>query len=474
MKEKVQPGKKRIRSAKLKDKPVATPSDRQTEVSRRSFLKMAAVAGVGAAFAPWSFAQAKPITLTYWHGWTGEWTKMVQDVVAAFHAKQDRIRIQPLVVPYDSLLAKLTAAVAAGNPPDIVTLFGSTAIPTLANQNVLIALDEIKTADLDQAQSWFSPEVYRLGQYKGKTYGLSYWAGAYAFLYNKDHFKAAGFNPDKGPATLEELDGMAEKLTQKGAGGRLARMGFLPNSNGDQVWLFGTGFGGKFYDSTSGTVTANDPKIVEALTWFQSYAKRYDPKAVASFQASLANERATNFDPFISGKFSIMSQGPWKLGDLKKFGQGVNFGVVKPPLPKAGAQSYNWTWGDIQVIPKGSKNPEAAAEFVAFTGGVGDEAGYVKRVTWGNRPINVPVSKKVLKEPDFMAIVKAFPGFDVYIDSLLNAERVGSPPVMPAAAFYSERMTAAVQKIMLMQQEPKAAMDELTKAVQQQLQMSGK
>lgn len=467
MKGKVQPGKKR-------KKALEAPVDGGADISRRGFLKMAAVAGAGAAFGSWSLAQTQPVTLTYWHGWTGEWTKMVEDVVAMFHAKQDRIRIKPLVVPYDSLLAKLTAAAAAGNPPDIVTLFGSTAIPTLANQGVIVALDEIKTANLDQAQSWFSPEVYRLGQYKGKTYGLSYWAGDYAFLYNKDHLKAAGFNPDKGPATLEELDAMAEKLTQKGAGGRLTRMGFLPNSNGDQVWLFGTGFGGKFYDPASSTVTANDPKIVEALTWFQSYAKRYDPKAVASFQAGLANERATNFDPFIAGKLSIMSQGPWKLGDLKKFGQGVNFGVARPSLPRAGAQSYNWTWGDIQVIPKGSKNLEAAAEFVAFTGGVGDEAGYVKRVTWGNRPINVPVSKKVLKEPDFQAIVKAFPGFDVYIDSLLNAERVGSPPVMPAAAFYSDRMTTAVQKIMLMQQEPKAAMEDLTKAVQQQLQMTGK
>ena len=73
-----------------------------------------------------------PVTITYWHGWTGQWENYVQDIVDAFHAHQDVIRVEPLVVPYGDFLVRLTAAISSGNPPDIVTFFGSNEIPGLA------------------------------------------------------------------------------------------------------------------------------------------------------------------------------------------------------------------------------------------------------------------------------------------------------------------------------------------------------
>ena len=79
-----------------------------TTISRRTFLKLTGATGAAAALGsltPVSFAQ-EPVTLTYWHGWTGEWEKMVQFVVDMFHEQQDRIRIEPVVVPQDQLLGQ--------------------------------------------------------------------------------------------------------------------------------------------------------------------------------------------------------------------------------------------------------------------------------------------------------------------------------------------------------------------------------
>lgn len=438
-------------------------------LSRRTFLKLSGATGAAAALgslSPVGFAQ-EPVTLTYWHGWTGEWEKMVQFVVDMFHEKQDRIRIEPVVVPYDQFLAKLSAAIAAGSPPDVVTLFGSTAIPTLARQGALMALEDIGV-DLTEAQAWFKPDIYKLGQFEDKTYGLSYWAGDYALLYNKAHFEEAGLDPERGPTTLAELDAYAEKLTVS-EGGKITRMGFLPND----LWLWGTVFGGSFYDDVAKQVTANDPAIVEALGWIRSYPEKYGAREVAAFQAGLSSERAQNLDPFIAGKYSMQIQGPWKLGDIRNFGQDVQYGVVAPPLPEVGMPAANWTWGDIQLIPMGSKDPAAAAEFVLFTGGVGDPEGYIERVTWGDRPINVPVSDKIISDPAFQKVVGEYPGFDTFVTALLSAERVGSPPVMSASAFYGERMTAMLERVMLLQLEPQAALDGLTEEVQRQFQAMG-
>ena len=439
-------------------------------ISRRTFLKLTGATGAAAALGsltPVGFAQ-EPVTLTYWHGWTGEWEKMVQFVVDMFHEQQDRIRIEPVVVPQDQLLAKLSAAIAAGNPPDITTLFGSTAIPTLASQGAIMALEDIGDVDLAAAQAWFDPDIYKLGQFEDKTYGLSYWAGDFALLYNKAHFEEAGLDPEKGPTTISELDAYAEKLTVKD-GDKITRLGFLPND----LWLWGTVYGGNFYNAETGQVTANDPGVVQALQWIRSYPEKYGAREVAAFQSGLSSERAQNLDPFIAGKYSMQIQGPWKLGDIRNFGQDVQYGVVAPPVPESGMPKANWTWGDIQIIPTGSKDPAAAAEFVLFTGGVNDPEGYVKRVTWGDRPINVPVSKKVIENPAFQKVVDEYPGFETFVDALLSAEKVGSPPVMAAAAFYAERMTAMLERVMLLQLEPQAALDGLTEEVQRQLQAMG-
>jgi ABC-type glycerol-3-phosphate transport system substrate-binding protein len=204
--------------------------------TRRSFLKKSLLGTGALALSQMPFgrtvqAATGPVTLTYWHGWTGEWEKMVQSVVEMYHAKQSKVRINPVVVPWDQFIPKLTAAIAAGNPPDVVTLFSTAPIPTLAAQQAIIALDEIPGVNLAAAQEWFEPSIFTLGQFKQKTYGLSYWAGDYCVLYNKEHFKAAGLDPENGPKTIADLDAFAEKLTQKRAGGGIDRMGFLPNTD---------------------------------------------------------------------------------------------------------------------------------------------------------------------------------------------------------------------------------------------------
>jgi len=432
----------------------------------------------GWAPVPARAAQGETVELVYWHGWTEQWEEMVNFVVEMFHQKQDRIRVRPEVIPVGSqeqaseFLARLTGAIAAGDPPDIVTLFGSTAIPTLASEEAIIPLGSIEGADLAAVQAWMDPNIYRLGEYEGEVYGLSYWAGDFALLFNRDHLEAAGLDAEQGPRTIADLDAFAEQLTVRRENGDIERMGFLPSAS--NFWLWGTVFGGTFYDPESRTVTANDPNLVRALEWYRSYAETYGADKVAAFQEGLASERGGALDPFIAGNFSMQIQGPWKLGDIKKFGPAeFRYGVVRPPLADEGAQAANWTWGDIQIIPRGTEHPAEALEFVNFTAGVGDPEGYAQRVTWGNRPINVPVSRQVLEVPSFKQVVADYPGFDVFIDALLNGERIGSPPVMPSAAYYADRLAAAVERVMLLEQEPQAALDELTEDVQADLDARG-
>ena len=74
----------------------------KTGISRRDILKTIA-GGTGAvalgALPVASVAAQDPVTITYWHGWTEQWENYVQDIVDAFHAHQDAIRVEPLGRP---------------------------------------------------------------------------------------------------------------------------------------------------------------------------------------------------------------------------------------------------------------------------------------------------------------------------------------------------------------------------------------
>lgn len=451
------------------------PSSHRSTLTRRRLLQAgagAAALAAGGASPSWAATrgvpaiQGEPIELTYWHGWTEQWSEMVQFVVDQFHQKQSRIRIKPEIVSSAELLTKLTAAIAAGEPPDVVTLFGSTAIPTLANEEAIVALDDQEGYDKAGVEAWMDPNVLKLGQYQDKTYGLSYWAGCYALMWNKAHFTEGGLDPNLGPTTIADLDAMADKLTVRDAGGEITRLAFVSSD----LWLWGTVFGGSFYDPDGNKITANDANNVRALAWIRSKYEKYDPRKINEYAEGLGGDRSANLDPFVAGNYSMMMEGPWKLGDLRKFADpGFQFGIVPVPRETVESPSANWTWGDIQVIPEGSKDPAAAAEFVKFTAGVGDPEGYAQRVVWGNRPINVPVSRSVLEVPSFQQVVKEYPGFDVFVDALLNSERVGSPPVIPVSAFYNDRLTAAIERVTLLQEEPQPALDKVTEEVQREL-----
>ncbi len=444
-------------------------------VSRRRLVQSgAAVAAAGTLFhgkprTGWTknvFVQGEPIELTYWHGWTEQWAEMVQYVCDQFAAKQSRIVIKPEIVAWTEFETKLTASIAAGEPPDIATLFGSTAIPTFANEEAIVPLNGLAGYDDAAVQAWMNPNVYDIGKYGDQVYGLSYWAGANALMWNKAVFTEGGADPETPPALIADLDALTDQLTIRDGDGNISRMGF----SSSDLWLWGTVFGGSFFDAASNTVTANDPNIVRALTWMRSYREKFDPQKVAEFEEGLSSERAQNLDPFIAGQYAMQVQGPWKLGDIRKFGDPTfEFGTAPLPRETAESPNANWTWGDIQIIPEGSSDADAAAEFVMFTAGVGDPEGYAQRCTWGGRPINVPVSLSVLEVPEFQKVVADYPGFDVFIESLLNSERVGSPPVMPAAAFYNNRLTSTVEQVLLLQAEPEEALNQLTEDVQREL-----
>ncbi len=463
-----------------------------TRISRRDFLKSAALGGIGltlaacgpatapATEAPKAEATKAPeaatpvpvaaekINLTYWHAWTEQWEEMTQFVCKSFNEKNPDLNAQETVVPGGELITKLLSSVAAGNPPDMITVYSAINIPSLVEPKALLPLEDYGTAeDISQAKEWFHPAVLDLGTYNGKIWGLSYWQQTACLGWNKSIFKEVGLDPEKPPTSIDELDAMAEKLTQK-EGDQIVRMGHMPT----YYWQWAAAWGGSFYDGANRKVTANDPKNIAMFEWMASYSKKYDVTKVQAFEQGLASERAGILDPFISGRIAIHEVGgAWKLGDFYKYAEeGFSYGILPSPNPAGMTGVSTYSYGDFTLVPKGVKHPAESWKFVKYTGGLGGTLeDYFTVLTWGKRPINVPVTTKILDYEPFKKMVAEFPGFQEMIDMFLKGDRVGLPPLMPVGIFYQNRLDSARDKIRLLQQTPKEAMDQVTEEVQKEL-----
>jgi multiple sugar transport system substrate-binding protein len=414
-------------------------------------------------------AKAEKIKLTYWHSWTEQWEEMTQFVCKTFNEKYPNLDAQETVIPGAELMTKLLSSVAAGNPPDMITIYSAIHIPSLVEQDAILAFNDYGTdEEIAQAKEWFHPAVLDMGTYNGKIWGLSYWQQTACLGWNKRIFDEVGLDREKPPTSIDELDAMAEKLT-KIEGDQIVRMGHMPT----YYWMWAAVWGGSWYDETNRKVTANDPKNIAMFEWMASYSKKYDVTRVQAFEQGLASERAGILDPFIAGKIAIHEiGGPWKLGDFRKYAppEGFEYGIIPAPNPPGMTGVATYSYGDFTVVPKGTKHPKEAWLFVKYTGGLGGTLeDYFKVLTWGNRPINVPVTLKILDYEPFKKLVADYPGFQEMIDMFLKGDRVAFPPKMPVGTFYQSRLNAARDRIRLLEQTPEEAMNQVTEEVQKEL-----
>mgnify|MGYP003694417483 CR=1 FL=1 len=98
----------------------------------------------------------------------------------------------------------------------------------------------------------------------GKYYALPTAVRSLALFWNKTLFKEAGLDPERPPATLDELVDYAKKLTKRSPNGDLLQAGLTIDMGGqDHHWLREVlirQFGGAPYSANNKTVAYNSQR----------------------------------------------------------------------------------------------------------------------------------------------------------------------------------------------------------------------
>ncbi|USB31821.1 ABC transporter substrate-binding protein [Paenibacillus sp. YPG26] len=300
------------------------------------------------------------VVLNYWTWWGSETRRpIIEKLVDDFNKSQDKIVVKHSYYPYSDIFTKELAAVSAGNPPDIMMNDINTVQQRASKKQ---AVNLAKYAEKDQVKDRFFPELWNTVLYEGDPYALPFNTDTRMMFYNKDDFKAAGLDPEKFPATWEELEKAAAKLDKKD-GDKYTRIGYSPQFNSD--WnLLQLNFdqGRNFFDE-NGKPVVNAPAKAEAMEYILNNAKRLGQSNIDAFKADFGSKQA---NPFIAGKVSIWTDVTNFYTQIRDYGQNMNFGVAPLPETKEGAGHYSVGGGFVIEIPYGAKHPDEAWEFLKY------------------------------------------------------------------------------------------------------------
>lgn len=408
-----------------------------------------ATAGTGASPAA-SAAVEKPkgkVTLDFWTHW-GSTTRrpIIEKIISDFNGSQDRITVKHTFLPYGDGWTKELAAIAAGNPPDVIIHDISQVAQRASKKQVTnlapyLAKDNIKDR--------FFPHLYNAMQYKNEVYALPFVTDTRVLFYNKAVFKEAGLDPEKPPKTWAELEEYAKKI-DKINNGKIERLGYHPRLAGGQDVFLNNADGGRPWLDDKG-IYINSPARIAALEWYNSWDARLGKKEVDAFKASFGSK--TN-DPLISGKLAMKIDAGTFWTQIRDFAaKKEDFGIAAVPEYKAGSGNWSVGGGFTIEIPFGAKHPDESWEFLKYMTDV-DAQKY-----WAQYNFDNVSNIKASNDPD---LIKD----PVYKFTVDNLKSTVLAPVPVTAPDFANLLNPQIDEAILGKQSPKEALDKAQKAIE--------
>jgi multiple sugar transport system substrate-binding protein len=407
--------------------------------------------------------------VVFWHEVAEPGASVIKDMVDQFNATDSAVTIKVrMVTGNETDIAALTAAVRAGEGPDIYMLDRFT-VAQRAEQGILQDLSGFMEEDGGVAsfQNQYLDYAWAEVMFEDKPYGLPFDTDARALWYNKGMLEDAGVDPAQldpanGPITVDELREIARKVDETDESGQYTKVGFIPWADQGWHYTWGFAFGGDFFDEENCQVTPTDDGVVGGFQFMYDWAQEMDPKKVQAFLSTYAQctgpvtcdfTSPAEAWPFIQGnRLAMVVSGDWPIAWMEDAPK-IDWGVTFIPVPDEGAESATWAGGWSWVIPTGGKNPQGAWEFLKW--GTGPEGQQI----YGEETAHM----STLTE---LADVPSDPEHEFFKELLAVAN---SRPPLPVGALYWDEMSAALEAVALNESQPEEALQQVQERVQSQL-----
>lgn len=350
------------------------------QLSRRTFLQLAAVGAASAALAACapaaapssdqqagSAAPASAATTLRYMFWEQGQVPAVEQQISAFKDINSAITIEPQLVPWEQYWDKLWTSLAGGGAPDTFWLNMANFTP-LAHRGTLRSLQPYLDARPELQTDWdenFDPLKAAYVK-EGEAFSWPRDYDTIAVAINLTLLEEAGLELPSDENEYRAWDwatcrSYAEQLTKQ-EGGRTTQFGILAANTEQEGWFnWVYSNGGQYFNEDRTKCTLNEPAAIEALRDYISY--RLD--GLAPGVEALASQAGA--DMFYSGRIAMSISGSW---DIRNFNEAItDFEYDLVPIPYAPTgQSICMIHGLGNTIDVNAPDPDRAFEWISYLG----------------------------------------------------------------------------------------------------------
>jgi multiple sugar transport system substrate-binding protein len=342
-------------------------------LTRRAALQTATLATLVAGS---RVARAEPVQIEYWQYFFKERVSAMDELIRRFQLANPGITVKQTTFPYEQYRTKVSAAVPAGEGPDVLQLYyGWLRDFRRASLIQPLPADLFPPAEIDRD---FYPMVRQM-QADGAYYALPTAVRSMGLFTNRRLMREAGLDPDVPPATLDEHLADAMRITKRDAGGNLLTAGTtigLPSQ--DSHWwreVLVRQFGGTPFSDDYRQVRYGTAEGAEALRWYADLQLKHHV-AEAGFLTEAA-------PAFRSGHVGLLINASFLLGTVRAT-RGLDFGVAELPQRNGIRANYASYWVNALVHGREGARRDAAAKFLHYI--TSDEAMAIWTVATGELP----------------------------------------------------------------------------------------
>lgn len=317
------------------------------------------LAGLALSAATIAAGQARAVEIEYWQYIFDTRVKAMDQLIAKFQAANPGITVKQTTFPYADYQTKVSAAIVAGNGPDVVQLFYGWLDGFVAGKLIQpLPKDAFPPAKIEGE---FFPIVSAMKR-DGKYYGLPTAVRSLALFYNKKLLTDAGLDPSKPPQTLDELLAQASKATKRDGAGNLLSEGITLDTTGqDHHWwreVLVRQYGGVPYTDDYLKVTYNSEAGAKALAFYTDLQTKQKIGQLGFMDEGQA--------AFKAGRAAFTIDGTFRLGSFASV-KAFEWGVTELPANAQGLRSNYASYFANAITTKATgEKKEAAAKFLAY------------------------------------------------------------------------------------------------------------
>ncbi|MFD0681664.1 MULTISPECIES: ABC transporter substrate-binding protein [unclassified Paenibacillus] len=417
----------------------------------------AASSGNKDAAAPAPATSSKgPVKVIWWHSMSGELGKAIDKLVTDYNASQKNVIVEAVFQgTYDESLNKMKASMDSKSGPALIQVFeiGSRfMIDSKAITPMQKFIDQDKY-DLTQLEE----NILNYYRIDGKLNAMPFNTSNPILYYNKDMFKAAGLDPEKPPATYEEVAKAAKALTKDGkSGASFAIYGwfmeqFFANQGAE---LLNNGNGRKGLATES---MLNSDAGVKTLAWWKQMV---DDKTALN----LGRKTDDTKKAFIAGQVAMTLDSTGSLrgivdGAQGKFQVGTGF-LPKPSDAKDGGVIVGGA--SLYILNNRTDDEQKAAwDFIKFLGEPKQQA------YWHVNTGYFPITKKAYDEQTVKDNLLKYPQLKTAVDQLhsTKANTATQGAVMGVFPEARQLTEGAIEEVLNGKKQPKEALDAAAKEI---------